>query len=119
MSEVKACIKCGITKPLTDFYKRGDDKTKYRGICKDCSAKTNAEWLNVPANRKKYTEYSRIQAEKARRAKGVPKRPPPNANPKCKGVCTIIKKHHEDMKNDPERLSTSFIQGIVGHKRYK
>jgi hypothetical protein len=29
------------------------------------------------------------------------------------GTCEIIKKHHADMKNDPERLTTDFIQKIV------
>ena len=30
------------------------------------------------------------------------------------GVCTIIKKHHDDLIDDPERLSTDFIQKIIG-----
>ena len=31
-------------------------------------------------------------------------------------TCNIIKKHHEDMKDDPEALSTEFIQKIIGVK---
>jgi len=31
-------------------------------------------------------------------------------------VCDIIKKHHEDMKDDPESLTTEFIQKIVNIK---
>ena len=31
-------------------------------------------------------------------------------------VCTILKKHHEEMKDDPESLSTEFIQDIIGVK---
>jgi hypothetical protein len=31
-------------------------------------------------------------------------------------VCNIIKKHHEEMKGDPNHLSTEFIQTLVGRK---
>jgi len=31
-------------------------------------------------------------------------------------TCNIIKKHHVDMKDDPESLSTEFIQNIIGIK---
>jgi len=31
-------------------------------------------------------------------------------------VCKIIKNHHEDLKDDPERLSTDFIQRLIGIK---
>jgi len=30
--------------------------------------------------------------------------------------CNILKKHHEDMKNDPEHLTTDFIQRLIGIK---
>jgi len=33
-----------------------------------------------------------------------------------KETCEIIKKHHENMKDDPESLSTEFIQNIIGRK---
>jgi len=29
-------------------------------------------------------------------------------------VCKIIKKHHNDMKDDPESLSTEFMQEMIG-----
>jgi len=31
-------------------------------------------------------------------------------------TCEIIKKHYEDMKDDPERLTTEFIKSIVNIK---
>lgn len=33
-----------------------------------------------------------------------------------KQVCRILKKHAEDLKDDPERLSTEFLQKIIGIK---
>ena len=33
---MKKCSKCGQEKPLSEYQKRGDDKTKYRADCKDC-----------------------------------------------------------------------------------
>ena len=31
-------------------------------------------------------------------------------------VCKILKKHARELKNDPERLSTAFIQNLIGSK---
>ena len=32
---------------------------------------------------------------------------------KEEAACEIIKQHHEDMKDDPERLTTKFMKSIV------
>jgi hypothetical protein len=112
----KKCNTCGITKPVSDYYKRGDDKTKYHAECKVCSAKATAERLKNPINRKKYNESNKIRNAKARREQGIPERAPGTGNLRWKGACTIIKKHHETMKDDPERLSTEFIQNLMGRK---
>jgi hypothetical protein len=31
-------------------------------------------------------------------------------------TCRIIRKHHEDMKDDPEHLTTEFIQKLIGRE---
>ena len=31
-----------------------------------------------------------------------------------KKACKLIQKHHDEMKDDPDRLTTAFIQRIVG-----
>jgi hypothetical protein len=38
----------------------------------------------------------------------------PNIPTERELTCQIIKKHHEILKEDPERLSTDFIQKIIG-----
>jgi len=41
----------------------------------------------------------------------------PNYNVfKNKSTCTILKQHAEELKNDPERLSTEFMQKMIGVK---
>lgn len=36
------------------------------------------------------------------------------------GVCSILKRHHEILSDDPERLSTEFCVGLVcGEKKLK
>ena len=38
-------------------------------------------------------------------------------NPKYESkTCKMLKKHHDDMKDDPESLSTEFIQKMIGVK---
>lgn len=31
-------------------------------------------------------------------------------------TCTIIREHHEEMKDDPEHLTTEFMQKMLGRK---
>ena len=35
-------------------------------------------------------------------------------NLRTKATCTIITEHHDTMKDDPEHLSTDFIQKLIG-----
>jgi|LGVE01.1.fsa_nt_gb hypothetical protein len=35
---------------------------------------------------------------------------------KTKSTCNILKQHAEELKNDPERLSTKFMQKMIGVK---
>lgn len=40
---MKTCTKCGIEKPLDQFYKQGGGKQAYRGSCKLCSNKATSK----------------------------------------------------------------------------
>lgn len=65
MCDTKACTKCGVVKPLTEFYR---DRTKgdgYRGQCKACdrpAAKkyydTNADELNRKCRESYYENHA-------------------------------------------------------------
>lgn len=44
MNLTKTCSKCGIEKPITDFYKRTNSKDGVQQQCKDCSKIYGAEW---------------------------------------------------------------------------
>jgi hypothetical protein len=38
-SKMKICPKCGISKPLTEYFKRGAKSHYYAGYCKACHSK--------------------------------------------------------------------------------
>lgn len=40
----KACTKCGVVKPLGEFFKRSDTKTKYKSHCKQCMKLAIGKW---------------------------------------------------------------------------
>lgn len=41
--EEKLCKRCGVTKPLSKFYKRKRAKDGHYNICKECEEKRYAE----------------------------------------------------------------------------
>lgn len=53
----KICTKCGIEKPLSEFYNRKQTKDGKRSACKDCINFSNKKWINE--NREKYSQYQR------------------------------------------------------------
>ena len=36
------------------------------------------------------------------------------SSPSKKLICKIIKQHHKDLKDDPNRISTQFLQNLIG-----
>ncbi len=63
---MKKCSKCGIEKPLTEFYKDSKNKKKYRSICKKC----NSIYLQENKERKKlYDQEYRKKKETIDRTK--------------------------------------------------
>lgn len=52
----KKCTSCNQVKPIDDFYKRGDIKTKWRSTCKECDAIRRKKWLSkLPPGDERYT----------------------------------------------------------------
>lgn len=41
---MKQCIKCGIEKPLSEFYKESRNKDVHTGACKECVCKRANQW---------------------------------------------------------------------------
>lgn len=48
--ESKACTKCLVIKPLSEFSKRTDRKNKIKSECKDCFKKRGKEYRKKFAN---------------------------------------------------------------------
>lgn len=48
--------------------------------------------------------------------KGTEAAPKVNLAELPKSTCTILKAHNEMLKNDPERLTTGFLQKLIGVK---
>jgi len=54
---MKVCIACGISKPLTDFYKRKDSIDGHGNTCKVCRNAYQKQWaIDHPVSRKKHTK---------------------------------------------------------------
>ena len=73
----KTCRACGVTKPLSEFYKNAKLKSGFRSPCKACCATTKRAYRQTPkgkaarkADRAKYNESPKGKAAaKASRAK--------------------------------------------------
>jgi hypothetical protein len=99
----KRCWRCKVTQPLSEFYKNRCKKSGLTDTCKKCSYE-----LQHAKHMKGHV--SGVQWFLAHKH---------NINPsqnRRRDACLTIKLHHEEMKDDPERLTTDFIQKITGRK---
>lgn len=83
-AKMRICNKCRVEKPVTEFYSRKRDGIFH--VCKKCERELH--------------EYKKVENPKPRGRK-------PTA------VCNIIKRHHEEMREDPEHLSTDFLKKLL------
>lgn len=81
----KKCTKCGIEKPLTEFYKRTSSRDGLDFICKTCASKRSAKYR--AQNKEKLAQhYAEYRAENRE---------------------NIRKKQAEYRKNNPEKVNES------------
>jgi hypothetical protein len=123
---MKKCTKCGIEKDEHEFYKSTKCYTKkgsggksehiyIHSWCKICensywSAKQKEQHLNGPGKGSSFKKYWEDLKQSGAPHPGIKryweKYHEMNPSPCCK----ILIKHHELLKDDPERLSTEFIK---------
>jgi hypothetical protein len=82
--ERKICNNCGVEKPVTEFYSSKRDGISH--VCKKCE--------------KDLYGYKKVENPKPRGRKPT-------------SVCNLIKMHHEEMRDDPEHLSTDFLKNLL------
>lgn len=120
---MKTCTKCGISKDESEFHKDSKNPDGLRSRCKICISIKNKEFyysLSEEEKKKRcinsciYQYKIRIRngsnPQKKIENVGITKHKTDHVNYE---VCKIILKHHEDMKDDPEHLSTEFIQKLI------
>lgn len=116
---MRTCPKCNTEKEDTEFYKNKKDANGKQTVCKECQ-KVYAKDLyhsrveNEPDFRAKRNKYQCDYLRKKRRAAGIPERGIRGAYTGV--ICNMIKKHHEEQKDDPEHLTTEFMQKILGRR---
>ena len=115
---MRTCLHCNVEKDDTEFYRSKKDATGIQSWCKDCQKTyANNRYKSLatdPEYRKKLNAYQSERLRKIRREQGVPER---GVRGVYTGViCNMIKKHHEELKEDPEHLTTEFMQKMLGRK---
>lgn len=131
------CTKCKLEKDETDFYndkRRGNGKGSW---CKKCINSDNIQrhkirYKNDPAYRKKINNNQKCRYWNARKDAGLSSRHKlsiehtvtamkkhigGNHSIKTeisKNPCVVLKAHAIVMKDDPERLTTKFLQNLIG-----
>ena len=99
MTESKRCTKCGEEKPLEEFYV---DRKGREGRSSRCRACINE--VITPGYRSRNKAGTKL--DNCAVVRGA----------RWRSVCGILNVHHDTLKDDPERLSTSFINSIIGEK---
>jgi len=134
----KCCTQCGIKKPIIakglcsscyskQWLKDNPEKHELRKIKQKEKAR---EWkLKNPEKTQEYIKNWRInnperykELRKAQNLRYLERHPEKkaeslkNLNERINKLrtCNILKKHAEEMKDDPEHLSTKFLQKLIG-----
>ena len=99
---------------------KNDGKITAFGLCRKCYAKKYNTRPEVKERTKKYHReyYARPEVKERQRERNKEYNGRPDVKDKRmeNEVCSILKKHHTDMKDDPESLSTEFMQEMIGIK---
>lgn len=112
----KICSKCKIEQSTSEFYKRATTNDGLAQWCKSCRSKYfKKRWKEDPAFRKRQIKYTN---EYIKKRKQEDREFAKNYNELVYKyqICKIIRNHHEELKDDPEHLTTEFIQSIMGVK---
>lgn len=62
---MKTCFKCGVQKPLSEFYKHSDMADGHLNKCKDCTKSDVSS--NYADNRKQYSDYEKSRFQRPER----------------------------------------------------
>ena len=103
---MKTCTMCNIEKDDSEFY-----KSKRWGLHSWCKACTilNSRERNAAA----YIKRRGLPNQYGGRGSGDSILQFRNTELKNKSACSIIRNHHEQLKDDPERLSTEFLKSVI------
>lgn len=108
------CSRCGIEKPLEDFYFR-KDQNKYRRDCKECRKKRDIIYYqNNKEKRKLYVKLNKEHFNELRRAKYKENEEYKN---KIKENCKIYREKHRDILNEHSRQYRKEHQQEITQKR--
>lgn len=89
------CWRCRVIQPLENFFKNCSRKNGHSDTCKTCSLEI--QHSKHPGKR------GSLPKEKI-------------SQPKRRDACVTMKVHHKEMKDDPDHLTTAFIQKVIGRK---
>jgi hypothetical protein len=110
MGETKQCIKCGIIKGIDDFpnlrrYRDGKDTQ-----CRLCLSNYRKNWYrNIKENDPEY--YSKLREIYKKNYQINPKHITEKMQEER--ICKILADHHEELSDDPDRLTTEFMLSLL------
>ena len=106
----RKCSQCKVVKPISEFYKNAANPSGFSYQCKTCTKTASKEryrQTHIPIGHKKGIDSPR--GKQRFLAKDIHKH--------SRGdTCITLHIHSEIMKDDPEHLTTEFMQKILGRK---
>jgi hypothetical protein len=134
------CTKCKTEKEDTEFYpdkRNNNGKTSWCKSCmkSDCARRSKYKYNTDPEYRQKIREYQNKRNRKITQENGIARKrrkisvshtinAMKNHNVKSNSIrneisqspCVLLKVHAIILKDDPERLTTNFLQNLIGRK---
>jgi len=95
---MKQCSKCGEVKNESEFSPARSGGASTRSRCKSCMVEYSTHYYHGDAEHREKCKNSHSKT------RAIP------------STCKTIHKHHEEHKDDPDHLTTEFIQKFIGRK---
>ena len=113
---MKKCIRCGVEKIVSDFYKHKQMSSGYSGKCKECNRRATRDRVKELSNNPEWVEKEKARHRDKYYRLGYKEKHKPTYEQKKRAIDRYKKRYPEKIK--AKNLSGHIKSPIKGHEKH-